>query len=98
MARAITALDIDGKPDVVRLVDEIGTTGNPVVLRLKGKDIAVLTPLDPARDYPWREPTAEDREAFRSAAGSWKGNVDVDRFVRANYESRRRSSRRPVNL
>ena len=98
MACAIEAIDIESKPDVVRLMDEIGTTGDPVILRLEGKEIAVLTPLEPARDYPWREPTEEDREAFRSAAGSWKGSIDVERFVKANYESRRRSSRPPVNL
>lgn len=42
--------------------------------------------------------TAEDREAFRSAAGGWRGVVDVDKLVKDIYESRRISTRPPVEL
>jgi hypothetical protein len=42
--------------------------------------------------------TAEDYAAFRSAARGWKDLVDVDRFIEDIYESRRISTRPPVEL
>ena len=44
-----------------------------------------------------RVKTEADYEAFRAAAGSWK-DVDTDRLIEDIYESRRRSSRPPVEL
>jgi hypothetical protein len=41
--------------------------------------------------------TKADFEAFRAAAGSWK-DVDTDKLIEDIYESRRRSSRPPVEL
>ena len=41
--------------------------------------------------------TEKDLEAFRSAAGSWK-DVDTDKLMADIYESRRHSSRPPVEL
>ena len=43
------------------------------------------------------KPTAEDIVAFEAAAGGWK-DVDVDRFLRDNAESRHLPSRPPINL
>jgi NADPH-dependent glutamate synthase beta subunit-like oxidoreductase len=43
------------------------------------------------------EKTPADYEAFLSAAGSW-ADVDVDAFLADVYESRRRSTRPPVEL
>ena len=41
-----------------------------------------------------REPrSAEDLEAFRRSAGSWKGLVDADALIRDLYERRLRGSR-----
>ena len=37
-------------------------------------------------------------EAFRRAAGSWKGNSDPDELIRMIYESRITGSREPPNL
>jgi predicted DNA-binding antitoxin AbrB/MazE fold protein len=34
------------------------------------------------------EPSAEDIEAFRRSAGSWRGLVDADRLIADIYESR----------
>jgi len=42
--------------------------------------------------------TKTDYEAFLSAAGSWKGLVDPDKLIEDIYESRRRSSKPPVEL
>ena len=40
-----------------------------------------------------REPSAEDEEASRSAAGGWKDAVDCDKLIRDIYESRLVSTR-----
>lgn len=37
-----------------------------------------------------------DLEAFRRAAGSWKGNVDADALIKAIYDSRLVKSKRPI--
>ena len=39
------------------------------------------------------KPEKRDREAFRRSAGSWKGTIDVDEFLKNNAESRSRSTR-----
>lgn len=38
-------------------------------------------------------PSAEDFEAFRRAAGSWKGTVDADELIRNIYADRRIATR-----
>jgi len=38
-------------------------------------------------------PEAHDLAAFDRAAGSWKGTLDVDAFLKNNAESRMRSTR-----
>jgi len=38
-------------------------------------------------------PEARDLEAFDRAAGSWKGTIDVDAFLKNNTESRARATR-----
>ena len=38
-------------------------------------------------------PTVRDFEAFDRAAGSWKGTMDVDAFLKNNAESRMRATR-----
>jgi predicted DNA-binding antitoxin AbrB/MazE fold protein len=35
-----------------------------------------------------QEPSAEDIEAFRRAAGSWRGKVDADKLIRDIYQDR----------
>ena len=38
-------------------------------------------------------PSAEDFEAFRRAAGSWKGTLDADELIRNIYADRRIATR-----
>jgi predicted DNA-binding antitoxin AbrB/MazE fold protein len=38
-------------------------------------------------------PSAEDFEAFRRAAGSWKGTLDADELLRNIYADRRIATR-----
>lgn len=40
-----------------------------------------------------KEPTAQDLEAFRRAAGSWRGKVDAEELIRNIYADRLISTR-----
>lgn len=51
----------------------------------------------PAKPRRSRKKIEADYQAFRSAAGSWH-DVDTDKLTEDIYESRRISSRPPVEL
>ena len=94
----MNVIDISQSPELRRLVDELRASGRSAVLRHGGEAVAVITPMESAAAYPWREPTEEDYAAFRSAAGSWRGHIDAERFLEENDERRRLSNRPPVDL
>jgi len=91
-------IDISNAPDLLRLVEEVRTTRRPHVLRKNSEDMAVLMPVTRARHKIKRARTKGDYEAFRAAAGGWKGLVDTDKLVADIYESRRISTKPPVEL
>ena len=97
MAIRIEALDIDTMPELSRLADEVAATGRPRSLRRGGKEVAVLQPVRSAQRRSGAS-SEKDADAFLSSAGAWKGNVDVDQFLKDIYESRDRPSRPPVEL
>jgi hypothetical protein len=43
-------------------------------------------------------PSREDREAFRSAAGAWKGTIDAEALIRNIYHDRLLSTRSEPRL
>lgn len=99
MARELASTDISEAPDILRLVEEVRRSGRARVLRLADEDLAVLSPVNTSGKRRGQHlKTEADRAAFMSSAGGWTGNVDVDTFLRDNDESRRRSSRPPVEL
>lgn len=94
-----TVIDIDDKPDLLRLAEAVRETGKPRVLRRAGEDVAVVMPVgavDAPRPYP--AITEIERRAFLETAGEWEYRMHVDEFVESNHESRRLSSRPPVAL
>ncbi len=95
MGKEIKSIDISNLPELVRLAEEVNTTNEPRLLKCDNKDIAILSPVKPAKK---RTRTKTDHEAFLSSAGSWKGIIDADKFIADIYESRKRSSRPPVRL
>lgn len=98
MARELKVTDIGDLPELVRLAEEVHDTGEPRLLRREGEDLALLTPVTPAvTSRRGRKKTQADYDAFRAAAGSWK-DVDTDKLLEEIYESRRLSSRPPVEL
>lgn len=99
MSKELKPIDISNVPEVLRLVEEVRKNAEPRLLRRDSEDLAILTPVMPARKHVTRRAkTKEDYEAFLSSAGSWKGLVDTDKLVADIYESRRLSSRPPVEL
>ena len=63
------------------------------------EDVAMLLPVGAGAGIEPRRPTTEsDRAGLLASSGGWQGIVDGDEFIEADYESRRRSSRPPVNL
>lgn len=101
MAEEPETIDIDNEPVLVRLLDEINASGHARILRRGNENVALVTPLKSsglARYGPGRVKTAADLQAFRDAAGGWKGLVDTDKLVEDVYESRRISSRPAVDL
>jgi len=100
MAEHAKSLDISGMPELLRLVEEVRASNEPRLLTRDHERLAVVMPVSvrPPERRRGKTPTAEDLEAFRSAAGGWRGVVDVDKLVKDIYESRRISTRPPVDL
>ncbi len=97
--RHLKSIDISNGPELLRIVDEMRKSEEPRVLRRDSEDLAILTPVKSVpKRAPKRAKSKADYEAFLSSAGSWKGIVDTDKLVADIYESRRRSSRPPVEL
>ena len=98
MSTARKAINIRDNPELLRLVEEMNAAEGPLLLRRGDTELALLTPIKrPRARKRTREHTDADRAAFRAAAGSWR-DVDVEKFLADNYESRRISSRPPVKL
>jgi hypothetical protein len=98
MAKELRPLDVTNVPDLLRLAEEIRETGESRVLRRHDEDLAIVGPVSAkAKARVTHRPSKNDLAAFRAAAGSW-ADVDTDRFLADNAESRRRSTRAPVDL
>jgi hypothetical protein len=99
MARGLRSVDISNSPELLRLVEEVESSGESVVLRRANKDVAVLSSSPrPLRPRGKLARTKADHDAFLSSAGGWKGLIDAEKFLADNYESRARSTRPHVDL
>ena len=92
MTRETPSLDVGESPELARLAGQVRASNGPLFLQEEGETVAVVTPVARRGARRRRERTEADRRAFLSAAGGWKGNVDVDRFLKDNAESRRIST------
>src|SRR5689334_16754463 len=98
MSRHLVPFDISNHPDLLRLAEEVNTTKTPRVLMQDKTTLAVVMPVGTTiQPKQKREKTKVDFEAFRKAAGSWN-DMDVEKFKKDIYESRRHSTRPPVQL
>ncbi|GAC1524137.1 MAG: hypothetical protein NVS2B16_32560 [Chloroflexota bacterium] len=99
MAEQPKTIDISDVPEILRLAEEVRRSNQPRILQRAGEDVAVVVPLPaPKKRRAKRTLSEADRAAFRSAAGGWKGLVDTDQLIKDVYESRRISTRPPVEL
>ena len=92
------AIDVRDLPDLEQLAEEVRRTGEPRMLRRADEELAMIVPVPKRRRPAGRVKTAADRKAFLSSAGGWRDLVDTDQLVADIYESRRLSSRPPVEL
>ncbi len=73
MQRPTTPIDINTMPDLAHLVDEVTATKTPRALQRDNKIVAVLTPVETARNHQNKEAIEETL----ALAGAWK-DVDFD--------------------
>ena len=95
-AERVEELDIDGIPELMRLVDQVQRTGTARVLTRGGKRVAVLRPVNVrTSEAPHR---AARQAATLSAIGGWNGLVDSEKLKTELKESRGQKDRPPLNL
>jgi hypothetical protein len=93
MAKERSAIDISDIPELARLAEEVSETRTPRALRRGNVVIARIVPAAPRQANPRvgsREVSkaTADMEAFRAAAGSWKGTVDGEQLKKDIQEAR----------
>jgi hypothetical protein len=99
MSKHFTPIDISSLPDLVKIAEEVKATKTPRVLKKADETVAILMPVGTAtKPKKKRAKTQADYEAFKSAAGGWKGLVDTEQLKRDIYESRKISTRPPIEL
>jgi hypothetical protein len=100
MAEHSEPIELDDASDLLRMAEEVRRSHTPRLLHHAGEDLALLVPVTHPSKTPrrGREKTAADYEAFRRAAGSWKGLIDTDELIENIYENRRISTRPLVQL
>jgi hypothetical protein len=96
MRGEVSYIDISGSPELLQLAEEVRSRGKPAVLRRGGDEMAVVSPIRKPRTR--RSPSKADYEAFLSSLGGWKDLVDTDKLLKDIAESRRLSTRPPVDL
>jgi hypothetical protein len=91
-------IEISGKPELLRLAEEVQVSREPRVLARNGEELAAVVPLPltPTKRRSRRK-TEADHAAFLAAAGSW-ADVDTDKLIEDIYATRRRSNRPPIEL
>ena len=91
MARKPKRIDISHVPELVRLAEEVRTTGEPRVLRHASEDLAILMPIARGPEdvgVAGEEPRSKRRKAhLMSLAGAWS-DLDADRMIEELYKAR----------
>jgi hypothetical protein len=94
--RKETHIDITNRPDLIQLAEAVCAANNPTVLSRGDVPLVVVNPVRKRRAI--RRPSEADIEAFRAAAGGWKGVVDVERFKEDNRRQKLIATRPYVDL
>jgi hypothetical protein len=75
---AVATLDVSDRPDLRRIAEEIREKREPVVLRLDGQDVAIITPVPLSDSGNVGVLTKQQFETLMSVGGGWKDIVDVE--------------------
>ncbi|MBI3913581.1 MAG: hypothetical protein HY327_05275 [Chloroflexi bacterium] len=97
MNKELRAIEISKIPELLRIVNEVRKSRTPRVLSRRKEPVAILRPINGSAKRAKRTKSKKDFEAFLASAGSWK-DVDTDKLIKDIYESRKISSRPPVEL
>jgi hypothetical protein len=89
-------IDVETRPELLHLVEELEQTPEEQFLRWRGRVVAVFRPATEVGEGEISTEAAD--AAFRGAAGGWREHLDVDAFVEENYRQRLVSTRRAVEL
>jgi hypothetical protein len=97
MSEALKSIPFEEFSENLTLIfDRVVSEGEEIVVETGAGKLVSLKPVTHAKPRR-RTKTKEDYEAFLSSFGGWK-DVDVDTFLKDNYESRRISTHPPVDL
>jgi len=97
LKKEIKHIDITHIPELLRLAEEVQKSNQLTVLIKDGEEVLEVRPAKPSKRRSKAALRAADYEAFRSAAGGWKGLVDTEALMKDIMASRG-SDRPPVNL
>ncbi len=96
MTEAARSTDISDFPELVAIAEEVEESGEPRILRLRGREVArVVPPRKPPRAR--RKPSEADVQASMGSAGGW-ANEDTDAFLEYVYARRALPPKPPVDL
>lgn len=96
MAAERKVIDIEDVTDFVKLVDDVRRSHEAQIIRREGREVAIIEPLVARR--PRRVITEQDMEEVRALAGTWRGHLDGDEFLKEVYEARNIDTRPEINL
>jgi hypothetical protein len=99
MAEHAKEIDISGMPELLRLVEEVRASNEPRLLTRDHERLAVVMPVSVrprSAVVGRRRPRRTSKPSVPPPVAG--GVVDVDKLVKDIYESRRISTRPPVDL
>jgi hypothetical protein len=88
MVLASRHIDIEAESDFSEVVSEVVASHLPVIVRMAGEDVALISPIAKWQPGEPREYTEEELAEFMATGGGWKGIVDTDALRDALAESR----------
>ncbi len=93
-------LDVAASPELLRVAEEVRSSGKARVLQRNGERLAVIVPLSGnrpgkrSRRHERRELTAQDIADFYAAAGGWS-DMNLEQFLADVYAARDQPGGRP---
>jgi hypothetical protein len=92
MAEGLEAIEVTAGVSLSEIAELVASTHESKLLSRSGRIVAMVMPfgMKPSK-------TGDGLDAFKKAAGSWK-EIDTDRFLAANRQSRAVVGRPAVDL